>query len=139
MQTHVWDITVAWAHCDAQRIVFYPHFYVWFDEATERLFRANGLTYPILAERYGIVGMPLVETGATYKAPCRLGEAVRLESRVSEWRGRSFLVGHRIVHADGTLAVEGFERRVWALADASAPKGMRAGPVPEEVIALFAD
>ena len=27
-------IKVSWAHCDAAGIVFYPHFYTWFDQAT---------------------------------------------------------------------------------------------------------
>ena len=39
----VWKGTfkVEWAHCDAAGIVFYPYFYMLFDQLSERLFSAN--------------------------------------------------------------------------------------------------
>jgi len=39
---HVSRFAIEWAHCDAAGIVFCPYFYVWFDRATERLFKARG-------------------------------------------------------------------------------------------------
>jgi 4-hydroxybenzoyl-CoA thioesterase len=130
---------VEWAHCDAAGIVFYPHFYVWFDQGTERLFGANGLSYAALRRDFGVAGMPLLETGARYENPCRLGDRLELSSWVDEWAGRTFLVRHRLVHADGRLALEGFERRAWAVADPGAPKGARAIAVPADAIARFVD
>ena len=38
MKELVKEITVSWAHCDTAGIVFYPNFYIWFDQATEHLF-----------------------------------------------------------------------------------------------------
>jgi 4-hydroxybenzoyl-CoA thioesterase len=131
--------TVEWAHCDAAGIVFYPHFYAWFDQGTERLFRANGLSYAALRREFGIVGLPLVETGARYESPCRLGDQLEVHSQVEEWAGRSFLVKHRVLHAGGRTALEGFERRVCAALDADSPKGLRAVPVPAEIVARFVD
>jgi 4-hydroxybenzoyl-CoA thioesterase len=130
---------VEWAHCDAAGIVFYPYFYVWFDQATERLFRANRLSYAELKRDFGVVGMPLLETGATYDNACRLGDELEMRTWVEEWVGRTFLVKHQIAHADGRRALEGFERRVWAVPDAASPKGLRAMAVPPEVMARFAD
>jgi 4-hydroxybenzoyl-CoA thioesterase len=130
---------VHWAHCDAAGIVFYPHFYTWFDQATERLFSANRLSYAELQRDFGVSGMPLVETGARYENACRLGDEVELRTWVEEWAGRTFLVKHRIVHADGRIAVEGFERRVWVAPDPGSPKGLRAIAIPAEAIARFVD
>ena len=139
MRIHVNRFAIEWAHCDAAGIVFYPYFYMWFDQATERLFKANGLGYAALEAEFGVAGMPLLETGATYRNACKLGDEVELESWVEEWAARTFLVVHRLSHADGRPALEGFERRAWVVADADAPKGMRAIAVPEQAIARFVD
>jgi 4-hydroxybenzoyl-CoA thioesterase len=139
VRLHVSRHAVAWAHCDAAGIVFYPHFYSWFDQSTERLFTANRLSYAELRRDFGVVGMPLLETGARYESACQLGETVELHTWVDEWAGRSFVVQHRLQHADGRIALEGFERRVWAVPDPGSPKGMRALPIPDEAIARFVD
>jgi len=139
VREHVAKTVVEWAHCDAAGIVFYPYFYTWFDQGTERLFRANRLSYAELRRDFGVAGMPLLETGARYTNACRLGDELVMRTWVDEWAGRTFLVKHAIVHADGRPALEGFERRVWAVPDPAAPKGLRAIPIPEEAIARFAD
>ncbi|MGH7268705.1 MAG: acyl-CoA thioesterase [Candidatus Rokuibacteriota bacterium] len=139
MKVFVSRYTVEWAHCDAAGIVFYPHFYTWFDQGTERLFGANGLSYAALRRDFGVVGMPLLETGARYENPCRLGDRLAMSSRVDEWAGRTFVVKHRIVHADGRPALEGFERRAWVVPDPDAPRGARAITVPAAVTARFVD
>ncbi len=139
MKIHVSRFAVEWAHCDAAGIVFYPNFYMWFDQATERLFKANALGYADLEREFGVTGMPLLETGATYHNACKLGDEIEMESWVDEWAGRTFRVVHRLSHTDGRPALEGFERRVWVTPDADAPKGMRAIPIPEQAIARFVD
>lgn len=139
MKTIIIDHRVDWMHCDPAGIMFYPEFYIWFDQATERLFDANGLSYENVKQKYNVVGLPLVESGAKYKTACKHGEKVALHSFVEEWAGKTFVVRHRIYHKDGTEALEGFERRVWAVADPDSPKGMRAQPVPKEVCDAFGD
>src|SRR5438093_4014135 len=130
---------VEWAHCDAAGIVFYPHFYTWFDQATERLFRANRLSYAELRRDFDVLGMPLLETGARYENPCRLGDDLEMRTWVDEWAGRTFVVRHRLTHADGRPAMDGFERRAWVIADPVSPRGVRAIPVPREAMDRFAD
>jgi 4-hydroxybenzoyl-CoA thioesterase len=139
VRVHTSRYTVEWAHCDAAGIVFYPHVYTWFDQGTERLFTANRLSYAELRRDFGVVGMPLLETGARYENACKLGDRLELETWVDEWAGRTFLVKHRIRHADGRTALEGFERRVWVVPDPGSPRGLRAFPIPEEAIARFVD
>lgn len=143
MKTLEQRFAIEWAHCDAAGIVFYPNFYIWFDQATERLFKANGLGYADLDRELGITGMPLVETGTTYRSPCKLGEGVVMKSWVDEWKGRTFLVKHVIGHDNGDMggdtALEGFERRVLVKPDPDSPKGIKAAPIPEAVMERFVD
>lgn len=137
MKEFVSEIKVEWAHCDAAGIVFYPNFYVWFDQGTERLFSANGLSYAELDAQYGISGMPLLENGTTYKNACKLGAALTVKSRIDEWAGKTFVVKHRITHADGTEALEGFERRIFVVKDPDSSRGIRATDVPDDLRARF--
>lgn len=137
MRTHVWRFDVEWPHCDAAGIVFYPNFYIWFDMASGRLFKANRLSYPELKRDFGILGMPLLETGAKYENPCRLDDTVELTSWVEEWSGRTFLVKHRLVHADGRPAMEGFERRALIKEAPGTARGVAAVEAPLELKARF--
>ena len=139
MKTIIFERNVDWIYCDPAGIMFYPQYYIWFDQATERLFTENGLSYERAKELYNIIGYPLVESGAKYFNPCKHGEKVELHTTIKEWAGKTFVVEHKIFHKNGDLALEGFERRVWAINDPSTPKGMRAEVVPQKVQDLFAD
>ena len=139
MKTIILDHSIDWIHCDPAGIMFYPEYYIWFDQATERLFSSNGLSYELLKQKYNLVGMPLVESGAKYKNPCKHGEKVELHTCVEEWANKTLLMRHRVFHKNGVEALEGFERRVWAVSAPDTAAGMRAMPVPQEVMDLFVD
>ena len=139
MKEFVSEIKVEWAHCDFAGIVFYPTFYIWFDQGTERLFAANGLSYAQLREVFGIDGMPLLETGTTYKNASKLGSDLTITSWIDAWEGKTFLIKHRIMHADGREALEGFERRIFVIKDPAMERGMRAVEMPEDLRARFVD
>ena len=139
MKEFVSEIKVEWAHCDFAGIVFYPTFYIWFDQGTERLFRANGLSYPELGEQFGIDGMPLLETGTAYKNASKLGADLTITSWIDSWEGKTFVVKHRIMHADGREALEGFERRIFVIKDLALERGIKAIAVPDELRARFTD
>ena len=66
-----------------------------------------------MRKKYRIVGMPIVEVGARFILPCRFDDDIVVESEVGEWGRSSFTVRHRILKA-GELALDGFEKRVWA-------------------------
>lgn len=128
--------TVNFADCDPARLVFYPRYFEWFDRATEMMFRAVDLKWEVLFAAGRWNGVPLLDVGANFKRPCRLGDAIEIESWVEEWRGKTFLVRH-MIRNKGELAVEGHELRAWTVVDASRPAGLRAEPVPAEIIARF--
>lgn len=130
------EFIVDFCDCDPARIVFYPRYFDWFDRATERLFRERGMPLPQLWAQYRLAGFPIVDTGAKFLGPSRFGDRIAIESWIDEWRGKLFLVRHRILNA-GKVTVEGHELRVWALRDPTDPDNMKAGPVPEEIKAQF--
>ena len=130
------DIAVDFADCDPARIVFYPRYFDWFDRATERMFRNRGMPWAQLFSTYRMAGLPLVDVTARFLGPSRFGDQITIESWIGEWRGKVIAVEHR-VHNLGKIVVEGRELRVWALRDPADPEGMKAGNVPEEIIARF--
>lgn len=131
------SFTVEWGHCDYAGIVYYPNFYTWFDQSFERMFKSMGFPYTVLPERYGILGFPLLETGTNYKNACKLGDEVTMESWVDEHDEKTFLVKHRLLHKDGRLALEGFERRITVARSPEKKAGIKAVATPAELVAMF--
>lgn len=136
MRRSVQTRMVNFADCDPAQLVFYPRYFEWFDRGTEMLFRSVGLDWEVLFAEGTWNGVPLLDAGANFKRPCRFGDTVAVESWIEEWRGKTFLVRHH-VRNKGELAVEGHELRAWTVADNTRPAGLRAEPVPAEIIARF--
>jgi 4-hydroxybenzoyl-CoA thioesterase len=132
-------LTIEWGDCDPAGIVFYPRYFAMFDASTAALFAA-ALGMPKIAwtKRFGILGIPMVDTRASFSIPSAYGDEVVIESRVAAFRRSSFDIHHRLLKADGALGVEGFETRVWTARDPADPARIRATPIPAEVVAAFA-
>jgi 4-hydroxybenzoyl-CoA thioesterase len=133
---HRRDFRVQWGQCDPAGIVFYPQFLILFDTATGELFERTGLSATAMRKKYGIIGMPLVEQGTKFLLPCRFDEVIVVESRIAEWGRSSFTVRHRVLKRD-EVAVEGFEKRVWAVADPNRAGGIKAEAIPPEILAAL--
>ena len=132
-------LTIEWGDCDPAGIVFYPRYFAMFDASTAALFAA-ALGMPKIAwtKRFGILGIPMVDTRASFSIPSAYGDEVVIESRVTAFRRSSFDIHHRLLKADGAVGVEGFETRVWTARDPADPARIRATPIPPEVVAAFA-
>ena len=131
-------LRLEWGQCDPAGIVFYPQYLIIFDTAAGYLFERTGLAPAAMRKKYGIVGMPVVEVGARFVQPCRFDDSVIVESEVGEWGRSSFTVRHRILK-DGELALDGFEKRVWAAPHPERPGAIKAQAVPAEIIASLSD
>ncbi|HMF49786.1 MAG TPA: acyl-CoA thioesterase [Candidatus Saccharimonadales bacterium] len=138
MLTNRRTLRIEWGQCDPAGIVFYPQYLIIFDTSTGWLFERTGLTPSAMRRKYGIVGMPIVEVGAKFILPCRFDDEIVAESEVGEWGRSSFTVRHRILKA-GALALDGFEKRVWAASHPEQPGAIKAQAVPAEIIASLAD
>jgi 4-hydroxybenzoyl-CoA thioesterase len=55
---------------------------------------------------------------------------------MTEWGKSSFSVQHKLFRGE-TLAVEGFEKRVWTVRTPGEPKKIRSQAIPREVIERF--
>lgn len=119
-------------------IVFYPHYFIIFDTSTGWLFERTGLKPLAMRKKYGIVGLPVVDVGARFVMPCRFDDEIVVESEVSEWGRSSFTVRHRILKA-GELALDGFEKRVWAAPHPERTGAIKAHAIPAEIIASLSD
>ena len=137
--THRRALTIEWGDCDPAGIVFYPRYFAMFDASTAALFAATlGMPKIAWTKRFGILGIPMVDTRASFSIPSAYGDEVVIESRVTAFRRSSFDVQHRLLKADGAVGVEGFETRVWTARDPADPARIRATPIPAEVVAAFA-
>jgi acyl-CoA thioester hydrolase len=66
-----------WADADPARIVFFPHFFRFVEQAEEELFRAAGTNRQHVLEQTG-VWIPRVEAFSKFIKPIRAGEAIRV-------------------------------------------------------------
>ncbi len=133
---HRRPVTIEWGDCDPAGIVFYPRYFAMFDASTAALFQA-ALGMPKIAwtKHYGMLGIPMVDTRATFHIPSAYGDEVVIESRVTGFRRASFDVAHRLLKGEA-LAVEATETRVWTAKDPETGR-IRAISIPAEVMAAF--
>jgi 4-hydroxybenzoyl-CoA thioesterase len=131
-------LRIEWGQCDPAGIVFYPQYFIIFDSSTGWLFERTGLSPSAMRRKYGIVGLPIVNVGAKFFVPCSFDDEIVIESAVSEWGRSSFTVHHQI-KKELELAVEGFEKRVWAGPHPERAGGIQAQAVPAEIIASLSD
>jgi 4-hydroxybenzoyl-CoA thioesterase len=131
------DVEIEWGDCDAAGIVFYPRYFAMFDASTAYLLeKALGCKKIAWTKKYGIVGIPMVDTGAKFSIPSRYGDVITIESRAVDIRRSSFDIEHRVLK-DGKLAIEGHETRVWTGRDPSDTSRIKAVAIPDEVVAAL--
>ncbi|MDR2239375.1 MAG: acyl-CoA thioesterase [Zoogloeaceae bacterium] len=128
-------IRIEWSDCDPAGITFYPNYFRWFDQGAWRLFEAAGFYPGDLARERGVY-IPLVDASAQFSRPGHLGDDLRQESWVAEWREKMFVVKHAVYRGDEKL-LEGSELRAWVVKDAADPRRFRSLPIPPEVRAAL--
>lgn len=130
------EVQIEWGDCDPAGIVYFPRYFAFFDNCTAGLFQAAGLPKWEMVKRFGIIGIPMVDTRAKFSIPSKWGERIVIESRISKWGRSSFDVEHRTFKGDA-LAIEAWETRVWAAPHPDDPDRIKGMPIPAEVMALF--
>src|SRR5262245_7374802 len=134
---HRRTFTIEWGQCDPAGIVFNSRFFEFFDVSTWSMFETVlGVARSDLFATYDIMGVPLVDAGASFIAPVKFGDLIDMESQVTEFRRSSFDVQHRL-SVGGAVAVEGRETRVWATRDKANPDRIKSAPIPAAVIERF--
>lgn len=89
-----------------------------------------------MLKHFQIAGIPLVQASCSFFVPSSFGDAVQVESCVTNWGTSSFTVQHKLFRGD-TLAVEGIEKRVWTIRPPTDPSSPKGQAIPKEVIEKF--
>jgi 4-hydroxybenzoyl-CoA thioesterase len=135
MLVNMRPLRIEWGDCDPAGIVYYPRYFVFFDNCTAALFEAAlGVTKHEWVRRYDIVGIPMVKTGGDFHIPSKYGDDLMVETTITDLRRSSFDVRHRMMKGDA-LAVEGVETRVWVGRHPDDPTRIKSQPIPAEVVA----
>jgi 4-hydroxybenzoyl-CoA thioesterase len=131
------EVRIEWGDCDPAAIVFYPRYLAFFDANTAYLFEAAGLPKAEMVKAYGIIGIPLVDVAAKFFIPSKFGERITIQSHIAGFGRSSMKIAHQVFKADGRVAIQAQETRVWACRDPERAEGIRAQVIPQEVIERF--
>jgi 4-hydroxybenzoyl-CoA thioesterase len=124
---------INFADCDPAQIVFYPRFFEMFDRCTENMFRDVGFVWEVAQATTSFVGMPLIEVSAKFHRPVRFGDTVEIETWIEEIKGKVYVVLHKIINK-GVLSLEGREVRCYAVKAPEHPSGIKASPLPADLV-----
>lgn len=133
-RSHTYHLRVEFGDCDPAQIVWFPNFFRWADAASRHFFVQCGLPSWKEAERErGILGTPLADTQARFLRPASYGDELDIDSAVTEWRRKSFVMRHVIRRGEAVL-VEITEVRVFARrkGDGSDPHAIEAVLIPPD-------
>ena len=130
------DVQIQWGDCDPANIVYYPRYFAMFDDSTSIMFEAAGCSKQDLVHKYGLVGIPMVDTRAKFHIPSTHGDWITIESRIESIKRSSFEVVHRVFKGE-RLAIEAFETRVLVGRHPDDPAKLKSAPFPQEIIDRF--
>ena len=130
------DVQIQWGDCDPANIVYYPRYFAMFDDSTSIMFEAAGFSKQDIIHKYGLVGIPMVDTRAKFHIPSTHGDWIRIESRIESFKRSSFEVTHKVFKKDA-LAIEAWETRVLVGKHPDAPDKLKSAPMPQVIIDKF--
>jgi 4-hydroxybenzoyl-CoA thioesterase len=127
-RTIAYGIDVQFGDCDPAGIVFFPNYSRWMDAAKHHYFKACGLPpWRAMTELPDCVGAPLLEIHTRFLTSATDGDHLEIHTHVEEWRGKVFVMVHRITRG-GDLVCEGRETRALCVRDGNGR--LKAVPVP---------
>jgi 4-hydroxybenzoyl-CoA thioesterase len=132
-KTHRLPVQIEFGDCDPAQIVYFPNFFRWIDASSRHYFTQCGVPpWRELEPASGIIGTPLVSTQARFLKPATYGEKIEVETTIAEWRGKSFLMKHRILRGADVLC-ECEEVRVFARRVGGDITRIEAVPAPDDI------
>jgi len=130
-KTHVHTVHVEFGDCDPAGIVWFPNFFRWIDAASRHYFVACGVPHwTETAKTLGVIGTPIVNTQTRFVASASYGDTLEIETRVAEWRSKSFAMVYSVQRGE-TLILECEEVRIFG--GKREDGSLRALPVPAEI------
>lgn len=105
-------LRVRYAETDAQGVVYYANYFVWFEVARIHYLRACGEDYQAW-EAQGL-GINIVEAACRYHAPARFDDPLVVRAWVSHVGNSSFRFEYQVLHEErGDLLAEGHTVQVF--------------------------
>ena len=101
------DVQIQWGDCDPANIVYYPRYFEMFDDSTSIMFEAAGFSKQDLIKRYGLVGIPMVDTRAKFHIASTHGDWITIESRIESFKRSSFEVTHKVFKGEALAIAPG--------------------------------
>jgi acyl-CoA thioester hydrolase len=99
-------VRVRYAETDAQGVVYYANYFVWFEVGRITYLRAAGFDYAQM-EREGF-GFVIAEAYCRYLAPAHFNEELMVRTWIAEIKQRSFAFAYEVVNqATGQLLATG--------------------------------
>ena len=130
------EVQIQWGDCDPANIVYYPRYFAMFDDSTSTLFEVAGFSKQDLVRKYGLVGIPMVDTRSKFYIPSTYGDWITIETKIESIKRSSFEVKHN-VYKGADLAIEAFETRVLVGRDPANPEKLKSAPFPAEMVTKF--
>jgi len=126
---------VHWGDCDPAGIIFYPTYFRWMDSACWAFFA--GVGYPAKRMRAENLAMPLIAADCRFLHPAEQGDHCEVRSKIARFGGKSFVLAHEVLRADGVALARGSETRVWGRFEKGPGSRLHGETIPEELKALF--
>ena len=126
------DEYVRWSDVDYAGIIFYGSYVRFFEIAETELFRAAGVPYSEVFDRFGI-WLPRVHLSCDFKYPARLDDRLRVAVYFTRFGTSSISITFDVLHVQAVrLAAAG--REVLVCVDR---KTMRPKPLPADLLTLL--
>jgi len=123
------DERVRWSAVDKAGIIFYGAYVRFFELAEMELFRAAGVPYSEVFDRWDM-WLPRVHLESDFHYPSRLDDRLRVAAYFTRFGTSSVQINFDILHLEaGQLAVTGHEVLVCTTRDSLKPR-----PLPKELI-----
>jgi acyl-CoA thioester hydrolase len=126
------EVRIYYEDTDAGGVVYHANYLRYFERARTEFFRERGLSVHELHEQGSI--FPVVRLEVDFRAPARLDDLLRVETRVLEVGKTSFILGQQVLRAsDGRLLVDAKVTLVCV------GPGMKAKRLPAELLHVMAE
>ena len=132
---HAFACQVHWGDCDPAGIIFYPTYFRWIDAASWALFESVGCGPKWMRAEH--MAMPLVSAEGQFLHPAEHGDRCEVRSRIARFGGKSFVVEHDIVRADGKPLAKARETRVWGRYVDGPGSALKGETISEDIKARF--
>ena len=124
---------VRWSDVDYAGIIFYGSYVRFFEIAETELFRAAGVPYSEVFDRFAM-WLPRVHLSCDFKYPARLDDRLQVAAYFTKFGTSSLRINFDVLHvAAGQLAAAGHEVLVCVDREALRPQ-----PLPSELRDVFA-